>query len=386
MMRTVHLREHATTTIRLSPEELDDLSRCGARLEFRPRGDGAYDVRASEMVGAVSMPRLRLVIEPKVSVERLFALLCFSTTPLNFRSHVPSEVHDDLLLVMQNLFAEALEQALRSGLIRGYEPRRERLHSLRGRLDVKALALRRFGVLPPMDCEFDEYTTDIEVNRRLLAAALLLVRDRGPSSGRLLSLAARMHDVSEVVYSRTSIEPLTLDRRFAHVRAAASLADLVLRHASVELVDGVATSLGFLVDMDRLFEDVVVEGLRGLFPPHVRWIRQPKGLSLDEHGHITIRPDAVAWSRGPRLVVDVKYKATADAKSSDLYQLVAYAHALQAPHGALVYATGVRDRHLRVRGGGPDVEVLHLDLDCDQEELQRRLLDLADKLRACAGL
>lgn len=271
-----------------------------------------------------------------------------------------------------------------------YEPRSDRLYAVRGRIDAKALVLERFGVFPPIDCTFEEHTPDIEVNRRLLAAALLLARhDRGsPAATHLVSLAARMNDVSEIAYTPANLRPLALDRRFDGVRTALTLAEIVLRHASIELARGATASLGFLVDMDRVFEDVVVEGLRAFLAPHVRWSRQPGGMHLDEGSRVIIRPDAIARRRGddrPLLVVDAKYKATAGAKNQDLYQLVAYSHALGASSAALVYAT-VQPERLRIRGGGPDVELHHLDLDCEPDELRARLASLAERLRALAGV
>ncbi len=102
---------------------------------------------------------------------------------------------------------------------------------------------------------------------------------------------------------------------------------------------------------------------------------------------MSIRPDAVAWSRRdgrPLLVLDVKYKASAAAKNQDLYQVVAYSHVIGAPKAALVYAM-VEPERLRVRGGGPDLELFRLDLDCEPEALRSRLADLAGRLRVLAA-
>ncbi len=263
-VRVIRLQEHRTTeAVPLTSDEYADLSACDARLTFRQRGPGLFDVTAAEVVGAVSTRRVRLVIEPKVRIARLLALLAYATSPTEFRTAVASDERRDLLSVMQELYAAALETALQRGLVHAYEQRTDRLHAVRGRLDVKALVLGRFGVFPPVDCTFDEHTADIEVNRRMLAAALRLARhERGSvAARRLLGLAARMTDVSDAAYAPSQVRPLALDRRFERVRFAVALAEIILRHASVELANGTTATIDILVDMDRLFEDVVVEAL-----------------------------------------------------------------------------------------------------------------------------
>jgi 5-methylcytosine-specific restriction enzyme subunit McrC len=188
-----------------------------------------------------------------------------------------------------------------------------------------------------------------------------------------------MGDVSEVRYSR-ALPSLELDRRWAPFRAALTIAEIVLRHGSVELADGATASLGFLVDMDRLFEDVVIEGVREFVGREGRWVRHPSDLHLDVDDRVPIFPDAV-WYRSGRapLVVDAKYKATLGAKRVDLYQVAAYCQAIGAERAVVVYAD-VQPGTVRVRRGGPSIELVQLDLDCDLDVLRERLRSLAERL------
>ena len=383
--RVLRLREHDTlASVPLSAQEVALLTGSGARLQLVPVGPGLYDVSAVEIVGAVSLRGIRLVVEPKVPVYRLLALLAFSTHGITLRSYVPGGVHEDLLTIMQKVFATALDDALQRGLLHDYRAQEERLTAVRGRIDVASLHMRRFGVFPPIDCRFEDHVADVEPNRRLLAAALLLAQHRRGSSEsvRLLGLASRMSDVTEVTYTSASLHPLALDRRWARYRGALTIAEIVLRHASVELEDGVAVSLGFLVNMNDLFEDVVVEGLRPLMSSDGRWARQPRYLHLDLDRLVPIYPDVV-WSRrkqGP-VIVDAKYKVTADAKREDLYQMTAYCQATGARRAVLVYAD-VQPGMIRVRKDGPHIEMVNLGLDCDVDVLRGRLVELAKALRA----
>ena len=134
--------------------------------------------------------------------------------------------------------------------------------------------------------------------------------------------------------------------------------------------------------MDRLFEDVVVEGLRGHLAREGKWSRQPAWLHLDVEDRVPIRPDVVWYRAGrPPLVLDAKYKATTIAKNADLYQMTAYCQAIGARRAVVIYAD-VEPRVLRVRRDGPVIELLHLDLDGDLDSLRARLEDVAARVRA----
>lgn len=388
--RVLRLAEHRTTRgVALEDAELAELSGCGARLSITPRAPGSYDITAAEMVGAVATRRLRVVIEPKVPVARLVALLCFATTRISFHGAVAADERRDLLSIMQTIYATALDRAMRRGLPYAYRHREDRLQTVRGRIDAAALVTKRFGVFPPIDCSFDDFTADIEVNRRMLAAALLLGRhDRGSSAAaRLSALAARMSDVTEIGYDPRRLVPLPADRRFDDVRVPLTLAEIVLRNGSVELEDGATATLGFLVDMDRLFEDVVVEGLRPHFGRRWRWRRQPRGLYLDMAARVDIWPDAILDSvpkHADRLVVEMKYKATSEGKHPDLYQVTAYCHATGASRAAIIYAD-VTPQRLHVRRDGPTIHLLRFDLDCEPDVLAERFASLAAELREIAA-
>jgi len=92
-----------------------------------------------------------------------------------------------------------------------------------------------------------------------------------------------------------------------------------------------------------------------------------------------------SWD-GPvcRFVGDVKYKRVQDAHvpNADLYQLLAYATALDLPGGLLVYAQGEAADHVHVvRHAGKRLEVSALDLSGTIDDLRRRIERLAERVR-----
>jgi 5-methylcytosine-specific restriction enzyme subunit McrC len=386
--RTLKLREHERLQrVALTPAELATIADPRAKLTTFARPDGLFDVKASEVVGTIVHRGLRVVIEPKLAIRRLLMLLGFAANTPTFTAPTSADTAVDTLDAMALVYAHALEKALRNGVLSLYERRRDELHTPRGRIDFLDLSARKFGVFPPITCEFDEFTPDNEVNRRLLAAATTLVRAglaRGPAGSQIAASCRRLADVTETRTLAIRGAPLRLDRRFEHYQPALSLAEIILRHSSIELRDGVTDSVGMLVDMNEVYEDFIVEGLReSLREPSDRWKRRPT-MFLDEQRRVKLVPDVV-WRAGrtDRLVLDVKYKADSRARNEDIYQMAAYCQALGLRRGVLVYAS-VREEMFRVRNDGPEIHVFSMDPDGERDQLLERLRRLAGLVSALA--
>ena len=102
-------------------------------------------------------------------------------------------------------------------------------------------------------------------------------------------------------------------------------------------------------------------------------------VTLDEAGRVSLKPD-LSWWDGPicTFVGDAKYKRIENERvpNADLYQLLAYATALDLPGGLLVYAQGEAEpvAH-RIRHAGKQLEIVALDLS-GAIEAQELLLEL----------
>lgn len=387
--RSLELREHSeVSSVHITPEEARLLSRSGAGLSLAPAGPDTYDLRASHHVGTVELDALRVVIRPKVGVRRLMHLLGFAPDLARFGSAGQLDDTTDLLDAMADLYCEALDRATGLGPISGYRPVHDDLAHVRGRIDASELWLRRFGVVPPVACTFDEYDADTEPNQRLLAAALLLARGgQRTSVDGLRRVVRRFEGVTAVRYEPAMLRPVRLDRRHRRYAVVLPLAELVLRHGSIELADGRAASLAMLVDMNALYERFVVASVGralGLGPP--RWAHHPAGHTLDLARELRITPDAV-WRDAAgrtRLLLDAKYKASATPSPADIYQVVAYCTALGATEGILVYPGAVAAVHL-IRRSGICVHVVRLELDGDVADLERAVARVAAYIRAVLG-
>lgn len=385
-IRALTVREYGRLqAVPLSPEEVHALATSPARLSVTATSSpGVFDIEARQVVGTVVCPTLRVIIEPKVPVTNFLFLLGFLGRAPRFTGRLELGRTPDLLSAMQAVYARALDDALRYGLVRGYRDCRDELVVPRGRIDALGLVARRFGVIPPISCDYQEFTADIEVNRRLLAAALALLRMGSTDTAtwnRLEGLAGRLEGVTRVNYHPADVGTLPEDRRLERYGAAPVLADAILRHRSIELHHGDLDSAGFLVNMDQVYEAFVAESLRrALGEPPSRWQRQPGGLHLDRERRVKLEPD-VLWGslNRPRLVIDVKYKRITSPPNPDVYQMAAYCSALGLSRGVLVYAEAEPEAiHLP---GGVEVQVLSYSPDGAPDELLDRAARLAGQLR-----
>ena len=383
--RSLVLAEHSTRQgVELSLEDAQALNAAGARIVTVPRSDGRFDVQTKQVVGTVRTANLDVVIHPKVSIEGFLELLGHAADLARLHGRLDLQRWDELLPSLTRLYAHALAGALRRGALRGYHPHRDELAFCRGRIDVLDLVTRRYGIVPPITCDFEEFSPDIEVNRRLRAAADFLVRSgfgRDRDRGLLRTSLGQLTDVGLRRY-RPPLAPLPRDRRVSNAYGpAVDLANLILTCASVELRHGAVASVGFLVNMDDLYERWVSAVLRrALGASGSRWKRHPPKLYLDHDESVKLEPDMVWLPSGrPPLPIDAKYKRSVRLPNPDVYQMAAYCTGLDVSEG-VVMSVDVEPYVLRLVDG-VRIHVRRLSVEGGPEKRERAVRSEALFLR-----
>lgn len=137
------------------------------------------------------------------------------------------------------------------------------------------------------------------------------------------------------------------------------------------------------MDMNQVFQEFVTVALRERLGVTERAFGEHVIGWLDWEGRVSLRPD-LAWRDGARwmFVGDVKYKRVdRRARNADLYQLLAYATALDLPGGLLIYAEGEPEPAIHtVRHAGKRLEVAALDLSGTLEGTLARVGTLAQRI------
>ena len=396
-MRQIDLCEHQRSDpLPLSAKEIKDLRSVldSARLGIEPaegRAGHYYHLRPSSTIGAFQVGELSVSIWPKLAVSRVLFLASYAMDELKVApGWPPHEPAPDLVQAMARLLTLAAQRAFARGLHRDYREHEEALTTVRGRIRVAEQIRRRFGVPIPVEVRYDDFTEDVTANQLVKAAAGALIqmrlRDRNDRA-RLTQVLARLENVSWVEYERGRVPAVRFNRLNEHYREVVALSRIVLQLRSIEARRGDTPAPGFLMDMNRVFESFVVQALRTELKLTERALRSGQGLGqrifLAKDGGIRLKPDLTWWERGEcTFVGDAKYKRSDNGMpNADLYQMLAYATALDLPGGLLIYAQGADAKTYEVRHCGKLLEVFSFDLSGTRQKLLDRVRALAERVR-----
>ena len=392
-MLELTLTEHRTREeVGLSATDRDVLGdRASVTVVPSVGREGAYDLTPRSTVGVLQTDTLSLEIRPKLPIDRVLFLISHALDVRRFRRLEDFQFGDapDLFEAMVPGFVAQVRRAFRRGLLRGYRVEEEALHGVRGRIRFNDQIRDRFGIFPPVEVSYDDFTEDTEMNRLIKAAIVRLGRMQIRSwdaRRRLRRFDQVLGQVADVEYQRTAIPDFSFNRLNRHYEPAIRLAQLILRSTSIEFSRGAVRSSSFLVDMNKVFEDFMVVALR----EKLGVTRQdfPQGASgrqmwLADNG-IGLEPD-ISWWEGRRCVFvgDLKYKKTDyGIPNADLYQLLAYTIAADLPGGLLIYAQGEEDpRSHTVKHIGKRLEVVAVDLSGSPDEILAEVFRIAAMIR-----
>jgi len=368
----IRLHEHERREVRLSPSQVVSLRQTLAdKLEIWPTGEPErYVLKAGSHVGFVALPDGRtLVIEPKLPIETLFALLAAVYDPQRdiFRDETQDYATVQALFeFVVRIFVAHVEDLIARGILKSYRCLTDDPVALRGRLLFSETLHRRPVLRDRHWCTYSQFTPDVAENRILRWTAFRVrpYRYRETSlSGRLRRIGLALAKVELDPEARHLFEQLSFHRLNDPYRPALALARLLLDHLTFSGTAGSEPFLAYLVDMNWLFERYVGAVLkREAGHWGIRAIEQDPHY-LDTGNHVRVKPDVVLYQwDNPLMVVDAKYKL--DAKQGDLYQVVAYCHALGLTQAVLVHPASERSPEgvVAIRGPG-DMRVRYLSLD-----------------------
>lgn len=392
-MREINLREWDwKESVSLTAAEHDAL-RQAVPLDAVERVVGTenrYRLRPGSTVGAVEVGDLSVLIEPKIGIPQVLSLACYAIGKVKFQPE-DFDYRDEYALpdALAMALSRHARRAFARGLLHGYRTEEEALYTVRGRIRFDEQLRRQFGVPLPVEVRYDEFTDDVLANRLVKAAAYRLGRARlrsTPARRNLGWLASLLEDVSLEEFPANDVPAVRFDRLNEHYRGVVELSRLILRHGAFETGRGAVRASGFLMDMNVVFQEFVTEALRDALGVSPRVFGEKLVPSLDHEGHIHLRPD-LTWQDGSRYVFvgDAKYKRVADDRipNADLYQLLAYATALDLPGGLLIYAKDEGEpRKYHVRHAGKRLEVAALDLSGTLDDALARVDELANKVLA----
>jgi 5-methylcytosine-specific restriction enzyme subunit McrC len=294
----------------------------------------------------------------------------------------------ELVPALATLFLAQLDRLVRRGVVHGYFVHEERRSSLRGRVDLVAQQ-RAAGLGLPVACVFDEFSTDIRLNRRAQAATLRLARMPGvaPSTAHRLHQQLGAFDAVGDLRGADLVPGHAFSRLDDHYRAIDALAGLVLNNGSVQTRGGQNTVSSFVVNMNTVFEKFIEVRLARALAGRLT-VDPQRRINLDDAGLVAgIRPDLILRTAAGRdvFVADTKYKLATRGfgREADYYQLLAYTASLRLPAGLLIYCRDDGDRPPRqivVGPSGTRLATFSLSLAGRPTDIDNEIEALADHL------
>lgn len=387
------LFEYGSVYLDLSRSQAEALNRSGF-VDVAPAEGDRWRVTASSYVGSLVVDGVELLIRPKINPENLFLLLEPGLPPGAWRKEAFNyDASSDLLPSVIAFFARTVDTTLGRGVLRSYQAREESLTALRGRMDV-AGQFKRAGLLTPIASKYDDFTEDIVENRVLRAAirvALRVPRVEPAERQRLMRQLASLEAVADVPVRVETVDSIHFTRLNQHYAPALGLARLVLANLTLTDARGAVSASSFMVNMNDLFQRFVTERLRRALRGRLEVIDEPT-VYLAQGRQVSMQPDLVFREPGgaDRLVGDIKYKPAVDARgrSSDYYQLLAYATAMDLPEGMLIYCRGQDDadrRTLTVKNVGTQLTLQSVDLSGSPDQVEHEVAALAQTIARTAG-
>jgi 5-methylcytosine-specific restriction enzyme subunit McrC len=394
-VRTIQLHEYQTQRkLALSRDEVRSLRDTFASIRIEPSTIGGhFDVTPGHDVGACNLPGLSVQVHPKIGIRNLLFLIAYAIDPASWRG-VPFDYGEDKYLTEALVpgFTHAVESAIRRGLLEQYVSVEAALPLVRGRIRFSDQLRRRFLRFPPAELRFDEFTADIEENQVLKAAlqrAAGLTRRSDWAKRLVRALEPAFSAVTSKSYERQLLPRFQFTRLNEHYRTAIQLALLLLRGYSLEMRTGRITAESLVVNMNEVFENFVVIGLReqlGLSASVFPQRGSGRRLFLDAEERVRLKPDLSWWERGNCLFVgDVKYKRLQlpGMKHPDIYQALAYAIAADLPVASLVYPSSeVTSGVYSIPTAGRRIEVHTLNVAAEPQQVLEQITSLAQRVKA----
>ena len=398
-MTRLDLQEYQTSSpYDLTVEERDALVGVVNGLILEPvAGESSkYTIRPGSWVGAVEIGDLSVLIQPKVGIVKLLALACYAMGMFKLQHERQFDFAEELESLPDTLalaLAAAARRAFSRGLLHGYLTEEEALLTVRGRIRFDDQLRRRFGLPLPIEVTYDEFTDDIVENRLVKAAVVCLgeMRLRSSRARRDLGwIMAMLENVSHSDFTPKGVPEVSFNRLNEHYRVVVGLSRLILQNRAFESRRGEVRATGFLMDMNKVFQDFVTVALREELGISERvfcsddQLKGQRRIHLDEERNVKLEPDLTWWEGGKCVFVgDAKYKvADGGARNADLYQLLAYATALDLPGGMLIYAKGETKPVVhQVMHVAKQLEVAALDLSGTLDDVLDNVARLAHRVR-----
>ena len=288
-------------------------------------------------------PDIQIFLKPKVPIANLFRMLEYTYNLKSFQL-LDGSVHCETIPEFYNRLADILTQKIlaqsRKGFYRTYVKNTELLPYVRGKVDFQ-YQFKHPGTVK-LNCEYNQYTADIEDNQILLWTLYIIGRSGLCSEQLSTTVRKAYHTLQGLATQRPFKGDDCINRSYNRLnqdyQTLHSLCRFFLDYCGVAHQVGNYQMFPFLVRTDILYEKFVYAWLKSHLPANFE-IKAQENFDLDKV--LEFRIDLVIYDKNTKKVIfilDTKYKIP-DSKPSnqDIYQAIAYATLKNSQNAILVY-------------------------------------------------
>ncbi|GAA4462453.1 hypothetical protein GCM10023189_39150 [Nibrella saemangeumensis] len=341
-MESLFLQEHATSEpVLLQPDEIKALLRLAPHLITIKPAEQGWRITTHSWVGSMLLPTGRtLVVQPKVPINNLLFMLASQYQLAQWERYTQLDAckNYDLLDIYVFVLLEWLEKLLQRGMLKEYQTLEEDLARVKGKYKVGRIPTEQTR----FRCEYDELSHQTVMNgmlRGTLRLALQLPLQK-PLLTRVKNYYRRLAETGEVNLTEAMFQRLAYNKLNRHYQSIINLCYLIFSNTVLHERSGESLFSGFLVDMNRLFEDFIRSTIQRQLPERrvVKSVKTNWAQARQTISHLpALIPDILIEGRK---ILDTKYYRNAihqeKLHSAHLYQLATYCGAYQLD-GILVY-------------------------------------------------
>lgn len=342
-----------------------------------------------------------------ILIRNIYHMLSYAFQELskNNYENIAKEDFEQILDLFAEILYRGVSEQLKQGLYKEYIERHETLSTMRGCLDINSTIRNIIQHKRCLDCEYDELSTNNQLNRILKSTMLLLVQSENVKSKRkhqLRSILPFFNDIDECNLRNIRWGAIHFQRNNRSYRILINICYFIVDGSLMTTKTGNLRMPTFSDEhMNRLFERFVLNYYKRHYPSlkanadAIKWniveYEESVGLNLLP----SMQSDITLHGTDHTLIIDTKYYSTImqsqyDKKSihsGNLYQIFTYVKNKDKEHignvsGMLLYAQTDEDIVPRVDTtiDGNRIMVRSLDFNCEFKDIQTQLNDIAETI------
>lgn len=329
------------------------------------------EIRTKQYVGYIVLPNSIIVIRPKIPGIGFFNMLRYALELPELGKDYPElttgENYYDILV--RFLFLE-LEKIIRTGLFTGYRNYDDNMTSVRGKILLKEHLAVNHVRNDRIFCSVSEMSPDIIENRIIKYTLFYLSHCyfmEETIDAQLIRYYKRLNGVDLVTVTEDDFKSIEYTPLNQHYRTVLRLCELLLRDSALDEEIGEKSTISFLINMNKLFEEFVgnllTKRLNG-YEVELQRTEHPEKNSK----RLVIRLDIMINYDGiPLFLMDTKYQQfSGEAEVSHLEQLSLYSNTTHVKDCALVYVGKSHTAPYRLEEG-ITIYIVPFDLEAENE-------------------